>query len=1492
MKDLGLITRLISPLLILAILFAGLPMGTAQAQTSSPVDAFTADPILPELADDEERSFPPSPDNAPITTAGDQLKSPQASREILQKRTSKSKTVLNVDGTYTDTVYSSPVHYEESPGVWRDIDNTLRPSLAEGYAFEKTANSFTAMFGDVSSADGVKVALGDQAISFGLEGAAEVEPVVEGNKITYPEVYPGVDLVLTVNSDGVKEEIVLKQPVKDASFTFTVGTAGLDVRENEDGTIGLYSGDKQVMYMPKAFMYDSGNNDVGHPNRSSDVSMEIKDGYLIITPNAEWLADSSRVYPLVIDPTITMQPDATSAKDTSFESDTPTVNYHGDYLTVFSYAGYYSRALVQFDLSHIPASATIDSADLSLYAFDWFVNDDVTLNVHAVTNPWTEAGATWQTRDGSTNWTSTGGDFYATSSASFFSDYPSWQGWYDFDITGLAADWVSGVRPNYGAMIKVSNESPSTNLGRMFQSSDTTSDYQPKLEITYSVDSDNNTSNGLGLESYYASQSWSLGAKTTLYTTLTSKHNVVAQKNLISIPGRGIGFDVALFYNSKANQSCDSASMGSNWQISPPRLSVTPTSATINGPDGAIHLFENRTAQGDGTYKYQSASGLRWTLVENTNTGKWLLTSDIGLVHEFSGSSTFGDGSPAFQRLLSTYDGFHTANKLTYNYDGGGYVSSISDSSTTARSVNFTWTSGHCSGSKVLTAIEDPDGIDTILNYATSTGYAFLSSVEEAAGTGDARTTYFGYQAYSAGSPYAVLTTVTDPKNATTTIAYHTGFSDKRVKTVTDTRGNVTRFDYHDNYATSTDRVYIENAEYGMVVWDLVGPNQDNPGVLRYGNAYNGSFEKTSVATIIQAWSGNSPGGSHTRDTSVKYAGDASAKLNTNATSTDLRWSLELYEGDNTSERFRAVTGEVYTGKVWLKTSSVSGAVGAFMRMEYYDNNLASWQQFDSPAYTGTNDWFEVSTPSVKMPSSADKLSLTIKLNLYNATGSVWFDVARVEAVGMSATWDANLIVQQVDASNATTTFSYGGDEDSNPSGNPNNLVAVTDRLGNVTEYRYNHQNRVVEQWSPKFEGSSTSTESTYNSKQELTQKVDELGGTWNYTYDFWGQQLTVKDPNAIALASSNPTGMTYEYAYNGYGLLTDIYTPINASSTKARVQMAYDNERSLMTSRTDAKGQQTCFEYDYLSRLATTTYMCATGSAFAVTYKYDKNDNRTQMVDIRNGAFATTTYEYFATNIIKKITEPDGLYTQYTYDSIGNMLTLRNADGETVTYQYDVNGRVNDIDNTYDGGNTRPVYDLSGRLRSIGYPSGNAISFSYTSGGVDQGGRLTQVNNSRNGVSLKKFNYQYDDNGNMTRLVEDINVVTTTYAYTDLNQISSSSRVGANSYTQTFTYDGNGNRTQMSVGGATYSYTFNAANWMLSETVGTTTKSFTYENNGNLKSEGSGIYYGYDGADRMVTSSIDGTSHTYVYVWRWLARERGELDDDPAVLFRSRHDA
>jgi hypothetical protein len=68
----------------------------------------------------------------------------------------------------------------------------------------------------------VRVAFsGEHAVEFSMVGAADVGAVVDGARVVYREVQPGVDVVEYLLRDGVKEEIVLhERPKTPRVFAF------------------------------------------------------------------------------------------------------------------------------------------------------------------------------------------------------------------------------------------------------------------------------------------------------------------------------------------------------------------------------------------------------------------------------------------------------------------------------------------------------------------------------------------------------------------------------------------------------------------------------------------------------------------------------------------------------------------------------------------------------------------------------------------------------------------------------------------------------------------------------------------------------------------------------------------------------------------------------------------------------------------------------------------------------------------------------------------------------------------------------------------------------------------------------------------------------------------------------------------------------------------------------------------------------------------------
>ncbi|MGB8857058.1 MAG: DNRLRE domain-containing protein, partial [Burkholderiales bacterium] len=158
------------------------------------------------------------------------------------------------------------------------------------------------------------------------------------------------------------------------------------------------------------------------------------------------------------------------------------------------------QSLLQFTNLGIPTSSTVQSAKLRLYVSA--INSrssptvNLTLAVNRLTSAWTEGagtialpsanGATYKHKTTSTNWTTNGGDFDATT-ANYIIPGTFATGWIEIPVTALVQSWVNGSFANNGFIIRVT--SPTTALVDevVFESrqSGLGASFAPQLMVTY-----------------------------------------------------------------------------------------------------------------------------------------------------------------------------------------------------------------------------------------------------------------------------------------------------------------------------------------------------------------------------------------------------------------------------------------------------------------------------------------------------------------------------------------------------------------------------------------------------------------------------------------------------------------------------------------------------------------------------------------------------------------------------------------------------------------------------------------------------------------------------------------------------------------------------------------------------------------------------------------------------------------------------------------------
>jgi hypothetical protein len=159
------------------------------------------------------------------------------------------------------------------------------------------------------------------------------------------------------------------------------------------------------------------------------------------------------------------------------------------------------RIVLRFDVSSIPPGSVVKSANLRLYCrtITSPTNLAKTLRAYYVMESWVEGtlsgtgtadGATWTTRNGTNNWSASGGYAYwssvlgtAREEASGALPLPGAfrQGWVAFDLTAMTQYWVDNLYANYGILLR--SESSSDILE--FDSRESVSGTAPQLVVVY-----------------------------------------------------------------------------------------------------------------------------------------------------------------------------------------------------------------------------------------------------------------------------------------------------------------------------------------------------------------------------------------------------------------------------------------------------------------------------------------------------------------------------------------------------------------------------------------------------------------------------------------------------------------------------------------------------------------------------------------------------------------------------------------------------------------------------------------------------------------------------------------------------------------------------------------------------------------------------------------------------------------------------------------------
>ena len=403
-------------------------------------------------------------------------------QRLIEQEDLNTYVFANADGTRSIYMMHENVKYVDGRGVVKEKDISLK-SLAQGFAI--TQSDIELLIPN-NPMQGIDIEYSGFAIKLIPQGLTNIASATQiDNSVVYDKVYgENTRLVYTPLLSGVKEDIILEQYTTDSTYDFVLETDGLYVYGDEDGFYLSNSGTTEpIFHLGEILIYDA----VGKPDVGTMTVETVTEGqkYLLtVTADDDFLSDPTTVYPVTVDPSITVS-DSTTA-DTIIDAPIferyPSKNFKN---YIYNRVGTPSESygigrtvvkLVGLTSSNEYQTITANQiSNVTFYAKEASGGSTQYINLYPLTSntTWTESTVTWNnvgTFDTSVNY---GNTMYGGQ-------------WSAFDITNLAKAWKNETYSASAGFI-MTNEDETRD--KCFLSSEySNSSYRPYVVMTYEAD--------------------------------------------------------------------------------------------------------------------------------------------------------------------------------------------------------------------------------------------------------------------------------------------------------------------------------------------------------------------------------------------------------------------------------------------------------------------------------------------------------------------------------------------------------------------------------------------------------------------------------------------------------------------------------------------------------------------------------------------------------------------------------------------------------------------------------------------------------------------------------------------------------------------------------------------------------------------------------------------------------------------------------------------
>ena len=286
--------------------------------------------------------------------------------------------------------------------------------------------------------------------------------------------------------------------------------------------------------------------------------------------------------------------------------------------------------------------------------------------------------------------------------------------------------------------------------------------------------------------------------------------------------------------------------------------------------------------------------------------------------------------------------------------------------------------------------------------------------------------------------------------------------------------------------------------------------------------------------------------------------------------------------------------------------------------------------------------------------------------------------------------------------------------------------------------------------------------------------------------------------------------------------------------------------------------------------------------------------------------------------------------------NGVGRLAAVTDLSGQT-TFTYDTYGRITGKSTTLNGlAVARSLTygrDAQGRVTSITYPSGNVLGMTYSEGRVTNmtlngtalisaiqyfplgspESWLLGANNTGTAAYIREIDLNsridkystpsgyrklsFDSGSRITVIGDYLGTSTTptatqTFGYDNAGRLNSFTGFTTNgsgqpniNQTQSFTYDGSGNRLTSVLNGVSSTYTYQSGNNRLLTVAGGVVKTNTYDLSGNLTGDGTATM-NYNAAGRMIAATSGGLSTTYAINFQNLRVKKSNANETKYYVY------